>query len=654
MKQRLLKAITALTLSAAMLLPADTLPVSAHAAETLAEENVCNIDGYHVHDEYEIDNPVEVKYLEPEQYAAGTVSAPKASKKSGTITCSKNSASIKLTADSGATIYYSLNGGSYKKYSSAIKLTKNSTIKAYATKNGTKSSVVTYSYKLKPKVSFSASDSGSAKTVKLSSGTNSVKFYYTTDGSKPTTKSKLYTSSGITLTKSCQLRVLAVKSGWSNAGFSKNYTVNSSAGTSSSSSDTKQLGAGSFTTPSTGKATVRYNGNSKTVDAKHYAQFGYGFSRECDAIEITVSSEQGQYIGFDITPNAKFSNGNTLTLSELKVIGNSRVSLMGFGLNGSSTVYTDYDTELFDKVELKAVDMDYTAAKPSTIYFYILAHDASGKKISFEGLAKVYMTGSKHATTSGSGSGGTGNSGNTGSSGGSGGTSANSTDKIITKGSDTRECKACSNGLCWDCNGAGRVYDYIFGYTKCLTCDSTGYCKVCSGTRKITVEVNVINENAVPEGKTFKKCTNCLGSGVCPYCNGGKICIFTECFHCRHTGICGFCNGSGGTLTDKPDPNTGGSSSGSGSSSGGSSSGNSGGSTSSELNICFTCGGTGTCNICHGTDICQACFGRGGQSYNTWGQGGSGWVDCSACNGSKKCKYCTLGKCKTCGGTGMR
>ncbi|MDE6031873.1 MAG: hypothetical protein K2G32_09660, partial [Oscillospiraceae bacterium] len=384
---------------------------------------------------------------------------------------------------------------------------------------------------------------------------------------------------------------------------------------------------------------------SKTVDAKHYAQFEDGFSLKCDAIEITVSSEQGQYIGFDITPNAKFNNGDTLTLSDLKVIGNSRVSLTGFGLNSSSTVYTDYDTELFDKVELKAVDMDYTAAKPSTIYFYILAHDASGKKISFEGLAKVYMTGSKHSTASGSSSGSsTGNSGNTGS-GGSSGTSTNSTDKIVTKGSETRECKACSKGLCWDCDGAGRVYDYVFGYTKCLTCDGIGYCKVCSGTRKITVEVNVINENAVPEGKVFKKCTNCGGSGVCPYCNGGKIYIFKKCFLCSEPGVCKSCNGSGGTLTDKPDPNTGGSSSGS------SSSGNSGGSTIGDLNMCFTCGGTGNCSYCHGLRSCPICFGKGGTSVPTYGTGGSGWVNCAGCNGSKKCPRCGgSGKCGTCGG----
>lgn len=73
------------------------------------------------------------------------------------------------------------------------------------------------------------------------------------------------------------------------------------------------------------------------------------------------------------------------------------------------------------------------------------------------------------------------------------------------------------------------------------------------------------------------------------------------------------------------------------------------------LDLCMTCYGSGRCGICHGTRTCQSCAGRGGMSYNTWGQGGSGWVDCAGCHGSKKCKYCSgTGKCSTCNGTGKR
>jgi hypothetical protein len=53
---------------------------------------------------------------------------------------------------------------------------------------------------------------------------------------------------------------------------------------------------------------------------------------------------------------------------------------------------------------------------------------------------------------------------------------------------------------------------------------------------------------------------------------------------------------------------------------------------------------SGVCTVCHGSGTCQVCFGRGGMSYATYGQGGSGWVECEGCHGSRRCKYC--------GGTG--
>ncbi len=71
-------------------------------------------------------------------------------------------------------------------------------------------------------------------------------------------------------------------------------------------------------------------------------------------------------------------------------------------------------------------------------------------------------------------------------------------------------------------------------------------------------------------------------------------------------------------------------------------------------NACGACNGTGICYICGGSGTCQVCFGRGGVSYNTWGQGGSGWVECQGCHGNRKCKYCGGGgKCDFCGGSGQ-
>lgn len=52
------------------------------------------------------------------------------------------------------------------------------------------------------------------------------------------------------------------------------------------------------------------------------------------------------------------------------------------------------------------------------------------------------------------------------------------------------------------------------------------------------------------------------------------------------------------------------------------------------------------CNYCYGAKTCPVCYGRKGMRYNTWGQGGSGWVDCAGCKGS--------GKCSRCGGDGKK
>lgn len=160
--------------------------------------------------------------------AAATVSAPKASKKAGTYTVS-GAFTVKLTsATSGAKIYYST-GGSYKLYTKALKISKTTTLKCYAEKNGVKSKTASYTYKLVPKVTFSA-DAGtydSTVKVKLSSTASGVKFYYTLDGSKPTTSSKLYTTAGIEISKTATLRVLAYKSGWTKKYFTKKYEITS-------------------------------------------------------------------------------------------------------------------------------------------------------------------------------------------------------------------------------------------------------------------------------------------------------------------------------------------------------------------------------------------------------------------------------------------
>ncbi len=161
--------------------------------------------------------------------AAASVATPTASRKSASYYCSGKLKVTLSCATKGATIYYSTNGGkSYRVYSKPLYFVKNGTIKFYAVKNGVKSKVASRTYKLVPKftISLASGEYDGAKKVYLSSAVSGVKYYYTLDGSTPTTKSKLYTASGITIDESCKLRVRTSKSGWSAVISNRTYTIN--------------------------------------------------------------------------------------------------------------------------------------------------------------------------------------------------------------------------------------------------------------------------------------------------------------------------------------------------------------------------------------------------------------------------------------------
>ncbi len=141
---------------------------------------------------------------------------------------------------SGINPCYEKNGRVIKgiKYSVPITISSDVKITAYAVKNGVKSESVTYSYKIKDKVELSH-DSGTYDkpiSVEVSCG-GSV--YYTTDGSKPTEKSKtpvsragvLLNHSYIDITESCTLRIYYTPS--SNSGrepyyITKKYVIKNS------------------------------------------------------------------------------------------------------------------------------------------------------------------------------------------------------------------------------------------------------------------------------------------------------------------------------------------------------------------------------------------------------------------------------------------
>ena len=176
---------------------------------------------------FSVDIPVLSDAFTVTAEAATTLSKPVASLKSGNYVAS-GAKMVKLTCSTkNAVIYYSANGAAYKKYTSAIKISKNTTLKVFSKLDSKKSDVVTYTYKLIPKITASvkSGEYTTPQTVKLTTKLKNVKLYYTLDGSKPTKKSTLYTSSGIKITESCKLRVLAVKSGWAGKYYTFDYTI---------------------------------------------------------------------------------------------------------------------------------------------------------------------------------------------------------------------------------------------------------------------------------------------------------------------------------------------------------------------------------------------------------------------------------------------
>ena len=249
-------------------------------------------------------------------YAASAVSAPSVSRKPGSYTSSA-SLSVKLTTSTpGAVIYYST-GSSYKKYTKAIKLTKNTTLKCYAEKDGVKSAVKAYKYKLCPKVTFSPEEGefDDALPVKLSSKASGVTYYYTLDGKKPTTSSRKYTSSGIKIERTSTLRVMAVKSRWTSKYYTKEYTISGSSDLSGESilDDYKSKYAYNTLTSS-----------QKQVYAKLFeAAAAHADKADLTGINVTTSEIDDIYWAFDYD-NPQFfwlANGYRYTTRNGRVIG---------------------------------------------------------------------------------------------------------------------------------------------------------------------------------------------------------------------------------------------------------------------------------------------------------------------------------------------
>jgi hypothetical protein len=135
----------------------------------------------------------------------------------------------------GATIYYTTDGtkptSSSAEFLAPITVSSNETIKAIAMLNGwLPSAVVHAAYTIEPRVakptfSLKAGTYSTPQPLSMTDATVGAKIYYTTDGTKPTTSSTLYTAA-ITVSTTETIEAVAVLNGYLNSGIqNKTYTI---------------------------------------------------------------------------------------------------------------------------------------------------------------------------------------------------------------------------------------------------------------------------------------------------------------------------------------------------------------------------------------------------------------------------------------------
>jgi uncharacterized protein (TIGR03118 family) len=171
---------------------------------------------------------------------SNTAATPTYSPAGGTFT-STQTVSI-LDATKGAEIWYTVDGStptfSSPIYSKPITVSKTTTIKAFASASGMADSPVssaTYTISAAsatavPAFSPAPGTFTSTQYVYLTDATSGAKIYYTTDGTTPTTNSRLY-SSAITVASTATIKAMAIAPGWTGSSVSTaTFTISSGGG----------------------------------------------------------------------------------------------------------------------------------------------------------------------------------------------------------------------------------------------------------------------------------------------------------------------------------------------------------------------------------------------------------------------------------------
>jgi LysM repeat protein len=296
-------------------------------------------------------------------------------------------------ATAGATIYYTTNGTtpttSSTQYMGAIWQSSTQTLKAIAVETGyANSAVTTAAYTIAPVLpapTFSPTGGGASwatfttpPSVTISDSQAGTTFYYTTNGTTPTTSSTLYTGP-ITVSQTETIQAIAVETGYTNSAMSAMlYTI-----APMLPAPTLSLASGSYTTAqtvtisdATAGATIYYTTNGTTPTSsstKYTGAISVSATETLEAIAVEAGScnspaATATYTINPVLPSPTFSvAAGTYTTSQTVTISDATAgTAIHYTTNGatptaSSTVYNGPITvSATETLEAIAVETGYT------------------------------------------------------------------------------------------------------------------------------------------------------------------------------------------------------------------------------------------------------------------------------------------------------
>ena len=309
--------------------------------------------------------------------ASGDVSAPNIS-----VTTSKGTASFTLKSDTaGVRIYYTTNGNtpttSSSKYSNKVTLKDTARVYAVAYDPNTKEYsdvadyLVTVTKERVQKPTLTAKDVAGGRQITMKSSTSGATIYYTLDGSTPTTSDKRY-SSPITVTESCTVRAIAVKSGMANSAVAGGYVDIGSVSTPKINVTSTTSGDKITITCSTAGATIYYttNGSTPTTKSTKYSSSkGVIVSKACTirAIAVKNGCTNSEIAELEIDAPA----AATPSASSTAVIGGYTIKLTS--ATSGATIYYTLDGTTPTTSSTKYTTSGISITEPGTTYIRAIA-----------------------------------------------------------------------------------------------------------------------------------------------------------------------------------------------------------------------------------------------------------------------------------------